>query len=207
MYSKRAGLVLGFHGCDQSVRDNIVSVPNKCLKPSSNDYDWLGHGIYFWENNLKRAHDFANFLKNNPTHNAKQKIKKPAAIGAVIDLGHCLDLLDSEYLKLLKDGYNLLKQTFDKYNLNIPQNLPLIKDGDLVKRHLDCSVIETIHQFNKDKRKAPFDSVRGVFFEGDDLYENAGFKSKNHIQIAIINPNCIKGYFIPRNLDSQYAKP
>ncbi len=24
-----------------------------------NDYDWLGHGIYFWEKNPERAYDFA----------------------------------------------------------------------------------------------------------------------------------------------------
>ena len=48
---------------------------------------------------------------------------------------------------------------------------------------------------------------RGVFFEGDDLYPNAGFKEKNHIQIAIRNTNCIKGFFIPRELDNKYPKP
>lgn len=206
MYSKRSGLVLGFHGCDESVRNAVVNGED-ILKPSTNDYDWLGNGIYFWENNCKRAMDFAKFLKNNPPHNAKQKIKVPAVIGAIIDLGHCMDLLDAEYLTLLKEGYNLLKTTKEKFGLNIPKNVPLVKDGDLIKRHLDCAVIETIHQFNTDKEKPSFDSVRGVFFEGKDLYENAGFKSKNHIQIAVRNPNCIKGFFIPRELDPKYPKP
>lgn len=207
MYSKRAGLILGFHGCDKSVRDSVVAKKGEVLKPSINDYDWLGNGIYFWENNCKRAMDFAVFLKNNPPHNAKQKIKEPAVIGAVIDLGYCLDLLDSEYLNLLKEGYKLLKASKEKFGLKTPQNLPLVNDGDLIKRHLDCAVIETIHQFNKDTGKQQFDSVRGVFFEGKDLYENAGFKSNNHIQIAVRNPNCIKGYFIPRELDENYPKP
>jgi hypothetical protein len=151
--------------------------------------------------------EFAWFLKNNPPHNAKQKIEEPAVIGAIIDLGHCFDFLDSEYLNVLREGYELLKATKEKYGLEIPQNLPLVKDGDLIKRHLDCAVIETIHQFNEDKGKPSFDSVRGVFFEGEDLYKNAGFKSKNHIQIAIRNPNCIKGYFIPRELDLKHPKP
>lgn len=72
---------------------------------------------------------------------------------------------------------------------------------------MDCAVIETVHQFNEDnENRQEFDSVRGVFFEGDDLYENAGFKDKNHIQIAIRNPNCIKGYFIPRELNKKYPK-
>lgn len=207
MYSKRTGLILGFHGCDQTVRDAIVSMEGGKLLPSSNNYDWLGHGVYFWENNYKRALEFAKFLMQNTPHNSKQRIKIPSVVGAVIDLGYCLDLLDSEYLNLLKAGYYSLKETHVKYDLEIPKNLSLFKDGDLLKRHLDCAVVETIHQFNIDTNKHEFDSVRGVFFEGDDLYENAGFKEKNHIQIAIKNPNCIKGYFIPRELDTKYPKP
>ncbi len=101
--------------------------------------------------------DFAIFLKDNPPHNSKQKIEEPAVIGAVNGLGHCLDLLDTEYLNLLKEGYILLKKTNEKYGLNIPKNVPLIKDGDLIKRHLDCAVIESIHQFNEDKGKASSD--------------------------------------------------
>jgi len=41
------------------------------------------------------------------------------------------------------------------------------------------------------------DSVRGMFPEGRELYQNAGFKTHNHIQLCIINPNCIIGYFDP----------
>lgn len=51
-----------------------------------------------------------------------------------------------------------------------------------------------------------FDSVRGVFFEGTELYPGAGFREKDHIQICIRNPNCIKGYFLPRELSSKYPK-
>ena len=53
--------------------------------------------------------------------------------------------------------------------------------------------------------------MRGVFWEGEDLYENAGFKEKNHIQICVRNSNCIKGFFIPREaddgLESGYSRP
>ncbi|MEX0811655.1 MAG: hypothetical protein WD048_05510 [Chitinophagales bacterium] len=206
MYSKRKGLILGFHGCDKSLRDKIVSRKGIILKSSDNTYDWLGSGAYFWENNYKRALDFANYLHKNPPHNKKQKIKNPAVLGAVIDIGYCLDLLDSQYLDVLKIGYNMLLTSKKKFGLEIPKNIPLKENKDLLKRNLDCAVIETIHQFNKDTEKKPFDSVRGVFFEGEDLYPNAGFKERNHIQIAIRNPNCIKGYFIPRELNTKYPK-
>jgi len=205
MYTKRTGLVIGFHGCDIAVRDRIVC-KNDSLKPSDNNYDWLGNGVYFWENDYERALEFARFLKENPPHNKKQKINEPAVIGAVLDLGFCLDLLDSGNLKILKQGYKLLKD-LEKQGFEIPENVPLIKDGDLIKRHLDCAVIEIIQQHRKEKGLPLFDSVRAVFFEGKELYPNAGFRDKNHIQIAVRNPNCIKGYFIPRNIDPKYPKP
>jgi len=87
------------------------------------------------------------------------------------------------------------------------KNKPIEKQGDLLLRNLDCAVIETIHQFNKEEGLPEFDSVRGVFWEGQDLYPNAGFKEKNHIQIAVRNPNCLKGFFIPREFDENYPKP
>lgn len=206
MYSKRSGLILGFHGCDKEIRDKIISEPGIVLEKSDNEYDWLGGGIYFWENNCQRAFEFAKYLSENPPHNKKQKIKTPAVLGAVIDLGSCLDLLDSEYLNLLKIGYDSIKKSEAEYGLTLPKNIPLKENGDLLIRYLDCAVIESIHQFNEDKKLKEFDSVRGVFFEGNELYPNAGFKKDNHIQIALRNPNCIKGYFAPRELDPSYHR-
>ena len=33
---------------------------------STNKYDWLVNGIYFWENNQKRALEYPKFLQKNP---------------------------------------------------------------------------------------------------------------------------------------------
>ncbi len=71
MYSKRSGLILGFHGCDRALRDQIVSTQGIVLESSDNDYDWLGSGIYFWENSYQRALEFATFLSVNHPHNKK----------------------------------------------------------------------------------------------------------------------------------------
>jgi hypothetical protein len=85
MYTTRAGLVLGFHGCDKSVVEKVVS-GKEHLKKSENAYDWLGHGIYFWENSPSRALEFATYLKDNPGY-SKNPIKHPAVLGAVINSG------------------------------------------------------------------------------------------------------------------------
>lgn len=203
MYSTRSGYILGFHGCDEKIRNKVIKGDLDLLK-SENSYDWLGHGIYFWDSNPSRALEWAKHVNQNPDI-SKSKIKKPSVLGAVIDLGYCLDLLESSNLKVLKTTYEILVQRFDNSGFLLPQNKALSKDKDLLLRDLDCAVIELLHEIKSGEKLAkPFDSVRGVFWEGTEIYPNAGFKEKNHIQICIRNPNCIKGYFIPRKLNSGY---
>jgi len=201
MYSIRPNLVIGFHGCDETLRDAVILGKTE-LKPSTNKYDWLGNGIYFWENNSARAFEFIHELYKNPRR-GKPKIKKPSVLGAVFSLGNCFDLLDNKYLDVLKDSYSILETAAKTQNIKLPENKSISTSKDLLLRYLDCSVIEKLHE---KIGKKTFDSVRGVFFEGDPLYPNAGFTEKNHIQIAIRNPNCIKGYFIPRTLNDKYRR-
>ena len=81
------------------------------------------------------------------------------------------------------------------------------KKGDLLLRERDCAVIEFEHTINETARVKSFDSVRGAFIEGKKLYPNSGIYEKNHIQICVRNPNCIKGYFLPRTKDDRYSNP
>ena len=202
MYSVRSGLILGFHGCDQSVAQQVLN-GEAMLKSSTNKYDWLGHGIYFWENSPARALEFAEHLRQNP-QKSKGDIIEPAVIGAVIHLGFCLDLLDYGNLQLLKVGYNTLL-TSNRIS-NLPQNKNVKGLEGLLLRELDCAVIETLHALRNDLHQPPFDSIRGVFSEGEELYPNGGFREKDHIQVCVRNPNCIKGFFMPRKLDYDYPK-
>jgi hypothetical protein len=50
MHELSSSFVLGYHGCDKKVGERVLA--GERLKPSENEYDWLGHGIYFWEANL-----------------------------------------------------------------------------------------------------------------------------------------------------------
>jgi len=205
MYSTRGSLILGFHGCHESVIKKVVFGKSNLIK-SNNSYDWLGNGTYFWENSPERAMQYAQSIRDKP-RKIKHKIKNPAVIGAVIDLGLCLDLVDFHSLQLLKNTYNIVKSIYEKSGFPLPKNTPMKRGKDLLIRKLDCKIIEMLHYINKNDNLREYDSVRGVFFEGEDLYPNAGFKEKNHIQICIRNPNCIKGLFIPRELDNNYILP
>jgi len=44
----------------------------------------------------------------------------------------------------------------------------------------------------------PFDTARGFFLEGRELYPTAGFRELDHIQICVRSSKQIIGYFLPR---------
>jgi len=146
--------------------------------PSKNSYDWLGHGIYFWEYSPQRALEFSG-----------AKYDDPAVIGTIIDPGFCLNLLEVSALNQLKASYELLvKDSFE-----LPENVGGV---DKLQRHLDCAVFESLHQLRESGEvQRSYDTVRGAFWEGEELYPNAGFKEKNHVQIVVRNQESIKGYF------------
>uniref|UniRef100_E6PHV0 Uncharacterized protein n=1 Tax=mine drainage metagenome TaxID=410659 RepID=E6PHV0_9ZZZZ len=61
---------------------------------------------------------------------------------------------------------------------------------------LDCAVINWLHHIHEKVPGAePFQSVKGVFIEGDPIYVKANFMEKTHIQIAVRDHKCIKGVF------------
>lgn len=195
MYTVKDNLIFGFHGCDESLRDKLINT-EITLDYSENKYDWLGKGMYFWENDSEQALQWAKDAKKH-SQNEKQKIETPSVVGAVICLGKCLDFMEISNLTALKAEYeDLISEGYE---------LPKNAGKDFYKRYLDCFLINYFVSKQKEKGII-YDSVRGVFFEGEPLYENAGFRERNHIQIAVINPNCIKGYFRVRNVTSDYSE-
>ena len=81
--------------------------------------------------------------------------------------------------------------------LRLVENRILESEPEPSLRYLDCAVMENLHEYRQRSDAAPFDSVRGAFWEGRPLYPTAGFRERNHIQLCIRNPACIKGYFRP----------
>lgn len=199
MYTSKSHLILGFHGCEKQDQEKLLT-DIQYFKHSHNEYDWLGHGMYFWENNPERARQWALQKRKAGT------LQEPAVIGAVIDLGRCFDLLDSTHIGLLKQGYALFLKESEALNHPIPrnENHPKSTENDKTLRFLDCAVIEYTMQFLEKKGLKSFDSVRAVFVEGKPIYPDAGFNEKTHIQVSIINPNCIKGFFLERKMEGNH---
>lgn len=183
--------IIGYHGCDKSVAEKVLSGSTH-LKVSKNRYDWLGWGIYFWENNPHRAFQWAKEQSTNP----KSKIKTPYAVGAIIDPGNCLELTEAKSIELIKNTQKMLEHVAKAQGIKLPDNEGLKGDRreGFPKRKLDCHVINALHNI-RDKKETPFDTVRSPFFEGGRIYRRSGFFAKSHIQLCVRSHKSIIGYF------------
>jgi hypothetical protein len=186
MHELSGGLVLGYHGCDKEVGEQLLD--GEDWRPSANDWDWLGPGVYFWEANPKRGFDFACELRDLDYKHTK--VTKPFVVGAVINPRLCLDLTTKAGCDIVSEAYSKFAAISAKAKQPLPDN-----SRDLLRRHLDCQVIRYVHLMRQDANERPADTVRGVFIEGDPIYPKSGFYAKTHVQIAVRNLDCIKGVF------------
>jgi hypothetical protein len=183
--------VIGYHGCDRE--DGVLAISNrKPLRPSNQKHDWLGNGTYFWESDLQRAREWAEYKRD---HN---KCKEPFVVGAIIRLGNCFDLTRRSNLDILASAYQGFAAAQAAAGVKMPENKnsPNVRSRNKVIRTLDCAVLnylcETISETGQD-----FDTIRGVFVEGDPVYDGSEIFHKTHVQIAVRNPDCIEAMFLP----------
>jgi hypothetical protein len=182
-----ARILIGYHGCTEAFARELL-VGTKAIadwQPSTNEWDWLGHGIYFWEHSPERALRWARekFASGGET---------TAVLGAVIQLGRCFDLLNEAITALLATGYQNLVQTYTAQGLPLPSN----RGPEGKRRELDCLVLNDCLGGLKNAGQE-YDTVRGAFLEGDPVYPGAGLRRETHLQIAVRNPACILGVFRP----------
>lgn len=130
-------------------------------------------------------------------------IKDPYVVGAYIHLGNCFDLTDIAAVRQLPDLHRLVAEAFRVNDKALPENRSIKGEDlhDLVLRYLDCAVMNfAMAEFD---RKAPqgrthyYQTVRGVFLEGNPIYEGARIYEKTHIQVAVRDTSCIVRYFRP----------
>ena len=190
MHRLSTAFILGYHGCDRAVGERLLN--GEPFEPSDNDYDWLGPGVYFWESNPMRGLEFAKEVSRR----REVSTFEPFVIGAIIDLGLCLDLTTSSGLEWMRIAYKVLVDAAQNVRVDLPTN-----GEDQRRRNLDCSVVRRLHAVLGDQQLPPIDTIKGIFTEGPPAYPGAGFPEKTHIQIAVRNLRCIKGVFrVPAEL-------
>lgn len=192
------GFVLGYHGCDAGVGERVLAGKDH-LRPSSNAYDWLGDGVYFWEGDPRRALAWAELMQSRPA-SFRARISRPFVTGAVIREGHCLDLSRTHSLAALREAYEALQTASTLAGTPLPRNEPgFTGDLDLVKRRLDCAVINYLHHLRRERSLPAYDTIRAPFPEGEPLFPGSKIMARTHVQHCVRDPaKSILGYFRPR---------
>ena len=144
--------------------------------------------IYFWEHGPERALRFAR------EHPRRSAVRTPAVVGALIQLGTCLDLLDTHHTAALSEGYRLWSGLLAASGRPLPRNTgqpPYYK-----VRRLDAALLNWFLAYMA-SQGTQFDTVRAAFAEGEPVCPGSGLYREHHIQVAVRNPECILGVFRP----------
>lgn len=191
-------LLIAYHGCDATTRDDLVTGVVPHLAHSRNRYDWLGPGAYFFEGDERRALKFAEASHGAPSKLYTSKpIATPAVVGAVLRVGRCLDMTTQAGIDEFCDACEAMVQGLHGAGKQIPVNQSTLDEVDILFRALDSAVFGFIHAARDAGGSPHFQAVRGAFRQGREVAPNSGFHRDSHVQIALRDNNCVLGWFLP----------
>jgi len=192
-------LQIGYHGCDIAVRDGLISGQLK-PKPSNNQYDWLGSGFYLFEADQERALAFAEAAASEPLRRLTARpIASPAVVGCIFSIQRCLDMTTSTGRREFENAHLYFQATHLRSGQRTPLNVPVNPlDEEFLLRGLDRAVFEFIHsKLFQVYGFQYYQAVRGAFRQVPEIAPRSGFHRDSHVQIALRDFSCIKGWFLP----------
>ena len=165
--------LVGYHGTNIESARQILQTG---FTPSRNNYDWLGKGVYFWQDAPYRAWNWAGEY-------CKKKGGDPAVIRSLVRIrrNEFIDLLDysqdPNWTNFIRTAHQCLQQ---QTSSRLPPNKRAIGYHALDKLVLDTLVEDILK---------PIDinilAIRACFQEGEEIYPGSAIYNKSHIQIAV----------------------
>ncbi len=145
------------------------------FEQSERKYDWLGFGVYFWEDSPDRAWTWVR---------DKFPDCECCVIDANISLKRCLNLAGPKGIARLKPFYDwFVEEIGDESAARLASTVK----GN---RELDCAVIN--YACIRSREHDPIHVVRAAFQEGEPIYpgRKSGVPSSrifdlNHVQLAV----------------------
>jgi len=171
--------VRAFHGTTESAVDTILGTGQ--FLPSENSHDWLGTGMYFWQDAPALAWYWAEGKAR------KQLNERPAVIGAVLRLSDCMDFLDAlRWEGPLQHVYEELKSAREAAGSSMPSQ----KIGQA--HTLDCLVINQMIRLYS-AHGVRIRCVRAPYGEDQQVFPGSAITRRGHVQIALLDEDLIEG--------------
>ncbi|MFD2368521.1 hypothetical protein ACFSO0_00615 [Brevibacillus sp. GCM10020057] len=154
---------LGYHGTTRESADKILS--EQRFPFSVDDEEWLGDGVYFFENDRKQAEYWCTKVR---------KYKAWTVLESQIEASKVIDLLDTETREEFQKIAEKLKDRYHKRKDQKPRKL------------INAVVLNAMYKI------APYDMVRAAFVipRGHTVYRTN--IEPIHIQLCVRNHSCIK---------------
>lgn len=172
--------VFGFHGTSAGAVRSIIT---EGFRGSSKEWDWLGDGIYFWQDAPERAWEWGSknrgYGSDAAVIGARIKLRVESESGKRM----CIDLLDIGWNVPLRNMYDFLDKKCKSSGERLPTN-----HGQ--SHELDRLVINNLVMMLLDNG-VKIEAVRGAFQEGDPTFKGSRLSDKSHVQIAVRDPAII----------------
>jgi hypothetical protein len=164
----------GYHGTSREAAD---AIERDGFRPSSPTTDWLGDGIYFWQDAPLRAWEWATIDKGHGPD--------AAVIGAAVELvtDHCIDLLDIGWHDALYVAHQALIRAYRRTGRPMP-----VQRG--LAHRLDRAVINFLVDDLR-QRGVAIRALRGAFQEGEPTFPGSAIHRRSHVQIAVRDPSLV----------------
>jgi len=163
--------VVGYHGTSGAAAARILE---SGFTVSRNEWDWLGDGVYFFQDAPIRAREWA--LRFHPDD--------PAVLRSDIRLEDCMDLLDIRWTQVLAEAYDHFLRLWKTTGLPLPAQ----RGG---AHRLDRSVINYMVA-TLATEGTTIRAVRGAFAEGEPIFPDSAIFARAHIQIAVRDTSLIE---------------
>lgn len=157
---------IGYHGTTKELAEKIIN--DREFKVSNQDEDWLGPGVYFFEDDYHQAKNFGKKAR---------KYSEWAVVKSKIKADAVFDLIQSEDFIFFDKTFKLIVSRYEKINKN------------KIRNKVTNKVV-----FNMIYEHRPYDLVRGVFTvpKGKNIKISGTKYSHSQIQLCVRNLECIK---------------
>jgi hypothetical protein len=162
--------VSGYHGTNARAAALILQ---QGFTISRNDYDWLGDGIYFFQDSPARAWEWAR----------QRHGREAAVVASRLRLRDCMDLLDPNWTTVLADSYDSFLAQLKEAGLPLPRQTA-------GAHRLDRAVINYAVGILAEQ-DIVVRAVRAAFAEGAPVFPDSALFTRAHVQIAVRDTSLI----------------
>lgn len=161
--------IFGYHGTSRESAEQIL---RDGFEIRSKPWDWLGDGVYFWQDAPRRASLWGEEWTTGGARSAEVSVVK-----ARLSLEDCIDLLDVGWNEVLEETVGLFQERL----LRSGRKLENKSRG----RHMWDAAFFNFLVGQLESSGIKVGSIRAAIAEGKALQRGSPIQYRSHVQVAV----------------------